>query len=315
LKKIAVGGLDCACASVGTWPRGERGGSSRADQCSAPSLIISTRTGPRSARASSYGYSPPRSQHASAPHWLLWLSLLGDRLAVTTPGAGVSDAGNRATRWTRRPASAPEVPTEARPHAAATAATSGPGASNATATSAANTRSGRRSRMKDSRPVWRCRPAGTALASSVGVVDPGAKSRVVGLGALPRSLPLEGSTVAPQWWRPRPLRSGPRHSAGLSSLGPTSGRTGLNATDLACSLDPVLSVRPEAAGRGVDLGQAGRSQAEVAHQLGVSRQNVSRWTARWLSGGSEALRSRLMTWIGVRSNPGPAAEVRSRSRA
>jgi transposase-like protein len=45
------------------------------------------------------------------------------------------------------------------------------------------------------------------LACSVGVVNTGAKSRVVGLGALPRSLPLEGLTVAPQWWRPRPLRS------------------------------------------------------------------------------------------------------------
>jgi Transposase, Mutator family len=55
-----------------------------------------------------------------------------------------------------------------------------------------------------------CRPAGRGLACSAGVVDPGAKSRVVGLGALPRSLPLEGPTVAPQWWRPRPLRSG-RH--------------------------------------------------------------------------------------------------------
>ena len=39
---------------------------------------------------------------------------------------------------------------------------------------------------------------------------PRSKSRVLGLGALPRSLPLEGPTVAPQWWRPRPLRSG-RH--------------------------------------------------------------------------------------------------------
>jgi transposase len=48
-----------------------------------------------------------------------------------------------------------------------------------------------------------------------------------------------------------------------------------------------------------ELFAAGRSQAEVAHQLGVSRQNVSRWHARWRSGGSEALRSRLMTWIGV----------------
>jgi hypothetical protein len=36
---------------------------------------------------------------------------------------------------------------------------------------------------------------------------PRSKSRVLGLGALPRSLPLEGPTVAPQWWRPRPLLS------------------------------------------------------------------------------------------------------------
>jgi transposase len=36
---------------------------------------------------------------------------------------------------------------------------------------------------------------------------------------------------------------------------------------------------------------AGRSQAEVAHQLGVVRQVVSRWHARWRSGGLEALRS------------------------
>jgi transposase len=40
-----------------------------------------------------------------------------------------------------------------------------------------------------------------------------------------------------------------------------------------------------------ELFAAGRSQAEVAHQLGVARQNVSRWHARWRSGGSEALRS------------------------
>jgi transposase len=37
-----------------------------------------------------------------------------------------------------------------------------------------------------------------------------------------------------------------------------------------------------------ELFAAGRSQAEVAHQLGVSRQNVSRWHGRWRSGGSEA---------------------------
>jgi transposase len=35
---------------------------------------------------------------------------------------------------------------------------------------------------------------------------------------------------------------------------------------------------------------AGRSQTEVAHRLGVSRQNVSRWHARWRAGGQEALR-------------------------
>jgi transposase len=37
---------------------------------------------------------------------------------------------------------------------------------------------------------------------------------------------------------------------------------------------------------------AGRSQAEVAHQLGVARQNVSRWHAQWRSGGLDALASR-----------------------
>jgi transposase len=36
---------------------------------------------------------------------------------------------------------------------------------------------------------------------------------------------------------------------------------------------------------------AGRSQAQVAHQLGVARQNVSRWHARWCTGGPDALRS------------------------
>jgi transposase len=37
---------------------------------------------------------------------------------------------------------------------------------------------------------------------------------------------------------------------------------------------------------------AGHSQAEVAHQLGVARQNVSRWHARWRAGGPDALASR-----------------------
>jgi transposase len=36
---------------------------------------------------------------------------------------------------------------------------------------------------------------------------------------------------------------------------------------------------------------AGHSQAEVAHQLGVARQNVSRWHAQWRQGGPDALRS------------------------
>src|SRR5215204_55989 len=34
---------------------------------------------------------------------------------------------------------------------------------------------------------------------------------------------------------------------------------------------------------------AGRSQAEVARQLGVARQNVSRWHASWRAGGLNAL--------------------------
>src|SRR5215213_10820996 len=36
---------------------------------------------------------------------------------------------------------------------------------------------------------------------------------------------------------------------------------------------------------------AGHSQAQVARQLGVARQNVSRWHARWRTGGLNALRS------------------------
>jgi transposase len=36
---------------------------------------------------------------------------------------------------------------------------------------------------------------------------------------------------------------------------------------------------------------AGRSQADIARTLGVARQNVSRWHARWQVGGLEALRS------------------------
>ena len=40
-----------------------------------------------------------------------------------------------------------------------------------------------------------------------------------------------------------------------------------------------------------ELFAAGRSQAEVAQQLGVARQNVSRWHASWRAGGLDGLRS------------------------
>jgi transposase len=41
-----------------------------------------------------------------------------------------------------------------------------------------------------------------------------------------------------------------------------------------------------------ELFAAGHSQAQVARQLSVARQNVSRWHARWRQGGLEALESR-----------------------
>src|SRR5215216_5799628 len=47
---------------------------------------------------------------------------------------------------------------------------------------------------------------------------------------------------------------------------------------------------------------AGRSQAEVARELGVARQNVSRWHARWQAGGLEALASRGPTGPDPRLN-------------
>ena len=40
-----------------------------------------------------------------------------------------------------------------------------------------------------------------------------------------------------------------------------------------------------------ELFAAGHTQAQVARTLGVARQNVSRWHARWRQGGLEALRS------------------------
>jgi transposase len=44
-------------------------------------------------------------------------------------------------------------------------------------------------------------------------------------------------------------------------------------------------------GRAARLFDKGATQAEVARQLGVSRQSVSRWYADWRSGGSTALRA------------------------
>ena len=45
---------------------------------------------------------------------------------------------------------------------------------------------------------------------------------------------------------------------------------------------------------------AGRSQAEVSRTLGVARQNVSRWHARWQAGGLQALESRGPTGTDLR---------------
>jgi transposase len=44
--------------------------------------------------------------------------------------------------------------------------------------------------------------------------------------------------------------------------------------------------------RAAELFAVGVRQAEVARQLGVSRQAVSRWRAAWQTGGTDALRSR-----------------------
>jgi transposase len=43
--------------------------------------------------------------------------------------------------------------------------------------------------------------------------------------------------------------------------------------------------------RAAELFAVGLRQAEVARQLGVSRQSVSDWHARWQAGGPDALRS------------------------
>lgn len=47
--------------------------------------------------------------------------------------------------------------------------------------------------------------------------------------------------------------------------------------------------------RAAELFAQGRSQAEVAQELGVSRQSAKRWQDRWQQGGAQALRSRGRT--------------------
>src|SRR6266498_3447132 len=52
-----------------------------------------------------------------------------------------------------------------------------------------------------------------------------------------------------------------------------------------------------------ELFAAGHTQAEVARTLGVARQNVSRWHARWRQGGLPALRSAGPTGYAPRLSP------------
>ena len=47
--------------------------------------------------------------------------------------------------------------------------------------------------------------------------------------------------------------------------------------------------------RAAGLFAQGRSQAEVAGELGVSRESARRWHARWQAGGVDGLRSRGRT--------------------
>jgi transposase len=63
---------------------------------------------------------------------------------------------------------------------------------------------------------------------------------------------------------------------------------------------PGVRRRPHAGRRAV---AAGHSQAEVTRQLGVARQNVSRWHALWQAGGLQALASRGPTGYAPRLSP------------
>jgi transposase len=63
-----------------------------------------------------------------------------------------------------------------------------------------------------------------------------------------------------------------------------------------------------------ELFAAGRSQAEVARELNVARQNVSRWHALWRSGGLEALRSAGPTGHAPRLSEQQLADLRQALR-
>ena len=58
-----------------------------------------------------------------------------------------------------------------------------------------------------------------------------------------------------------------------------------------------------------ELFAQGRSQAEVAHQLGVSRQSAHIWHARFQQGGVEALRSRGPTGLDPKLSAAQLAQV------
>jgi len=61
--------------------------------------------------------------------------------------------------------------------------------------------------------------------------------------------------------------------------------------------------------RAAELFAIGVRQAEVARQLGVSRQAVSLWHARWRTGGTDALRSRGPTGPSPRLSDQQLAQV------
>ena len=61
--------------------------------------------------------------------------------------------------------------------------------------------------------------------------------------------------------------------------------------------------------RAAELLVAGVPQAEVARQLGVSRQSVSDWHARWQHGGIDALRSRGLSGPAPRLSDAQLATV------